>query len=479
MTERRKLTPDIAVVGGGSGGLSIAAGAAMLGLKVVLFEKGEMGGDCLNTGCVPSKALITVARRAQAMRDVERFGLSPAEPTVDWSMVRAHVRNAIETIAPIDSQERFEGLGVTVVREHARFLNPRTLVSESVQVSPRRIVLATGSTAAIPPVDGLFDTPYLTNETIFDLDERPEHLVIIGGGPIGIELGQAFRRLGSAVTVIDVGHMLARADRDQAEQVQDVLRDEGVKLYDHASITRVSGAKGAVKLELNTSDGASVVVNGSHLLVAAGRKPVLDGLDLDKGEVEHSARGVTVRDNLRSASNPRVWAVGDVAGFGQFTHLAGLQASMFVRSALFKASAKMSTQAVPAVTYTQPELAQIGLSPVEAKQKHGDGVSVSEFPFSENDRAIAEGETVGGVKLVIGPNAKILGASVLGEGAGDIIQVIGLAMANGLKARALTSLVSPYPTRAEVAKRAASKHYQPLVFGAMARTLVGLLQRIP
>ena len=477
---KENIKADIAVIGAGSGGLSVAAGAAMLGLKVVMFEKGKMGGDCLNYGCVPSKALITAARQAQSMREAGKFGVGAVEPQIDWTGVRAHVEGAIAAIEPNDSVERFEGLGVRVIQEAARFEDKKTIVSDSVSVKARRIMIATGSHAAIPPIEGLADTPFLTNETVFSLNELPKRIIVLGGGPIGVELGQAFRRLGSEVVIIDRAAILPRADADHAETVRQTLKQEGVVIHEDANVLSASGDASEVKLEISTADGQRMDVTGSHLLVAAGRRPMLDGLELEAGGVDFTGhgQGVATRPNLRSVSNPRVWVVGDAAGRGQFTHLAGWHASVFVRNALFKSRSKASDLPLPAVTYCEPELAQIGLTIQEARMQFGDAVTESKFEFAENDRAIAEADTVGEAKLII-HKGKIVGASILGGGAGDILQVVGVVMSNGLKVKALTNFISPYPTRAEVVKRAASAYFQPLVFGKGAQRLVGLLQRIP
>ncbi len=474
----RTLKADLVVIGAGSAGLSAAAGAAMLGLDVVLYEKGEMGGDCLNYGCVPSKALLYAAKQAQAVREAGQYGISADSPSIDWSAVKAHVRRAIDTIAPVDSQERFEGLGVTVIREHARFADPATIVSATTRTKARRIIIATGSHAFIPPVEGLEDVPYLTNESIFGIDRLPEHLIILGGGPIGMEMAQAFNRLGSKVTVIEMGRVLASADAAHAGIAANKLRAEGVELLEGHKAARISRERGDVSVHTEAETGGQVVT-GSHLLVAVGRRPVLEGLDLEAGGVDHDRSGITVRDTLRSVSNKKVWALGDAAGEGQFTHLAGWHASVFVRRALFKSpAAKGSSLPLPAVTYTSPEVAQIGLTEAEAREKYGDSVSVSHFAFEENDRAIAEGHTLGEAKLVI-RKAKLIGASIIGEGAGETIQMIALAMSNGLKLRDLTNFISPYPTRTEVVKRAASAHFADTVFGPGAKRLVSILQRIP
>lgn len=474
----RPLDADLVVIGGGSAGLSAAAGAAMLGLNVVLYEKGEMGGDCLNSGCVPSKALLYAAKQAEAIREAGDYGIAAGTPETDWAGVKAHIRRAIDTIAPVDSQERFEGLGVTVIREHAKFADPKTVISPTTRTTARRIIIATGSRAFIPPVEGLARAPYLTNETVFDIDRLPEHLIILGGGPIGMEMAQAFNRLGSKVTVIEMGRVLARADADHAEIAANKLRGEGVDLREGHKASRVTHEGDTITVHTESEAGHDTVT-GSHLLVAAGRRPVLDGLDLEAGNVDHDRSGITVRDTLRSVSNSRVWSLGDAAGEGQFTHLAGWHASVFVRRAFFKSPfSKASSLPLPAVTYTSPEVAQIGLTEAEARDRYGDSVSAPHFAFDENDRAIAEGHVLGEARLVI-RKGKLLGASIVGEGAGDIIQMIALAMSNGLKVKDLTNFISPYPTRSEVVKRAASAHFSDTVFGPGAKRLVGILQRIP
>lgn len=473
----RKLKADLIVIGAGSGGLSAAAGAAMFGLNVILYEKAEMGGDCLNYGCVPSKALLTAAKYATTARESQKFGVTTSSPLVDWEGVKAHVQGAIDTIAPVDSQERFEGLGVTVIREHARFADRKTVVSATTEATARRIIVATGSRAFIPPIPGLAETPYVTNEEIFSLPELPSHLVVLGGGPIGLEMAQAFRRLGSEVTVIEMGRALARSDADHAAIALEALREEGVTILEGHKAVKVSGTDGAVSVDTESTDGTQTV-SGSHLLVAVGRRAVLDGLELEAGNVTFDRGGIQVSDKLRSISNPRVWALGDVAGKGQFTHLAGWHASVFARRAFFKQNSRASDLPLPAVTYVSPEVAQVGLTEAEAREQYGDSVSVSSFPFHENDRAIAEGKTKGEAKLVI-RKGKLLGASIVGDGAGDIIQIVGYGMSNKLGVQSLTNFISPYPTRAEVVKRAASAHFTPTVFGKNAKRLVGLLQRIP
>ncbi len=473
----KNLSADLIVIGAGSGGLSAAAGAAMLGLDVILYEKGEMGGDCLNYGCVPSKALLAAARAAYGIHDAERFGVSSGPAQVNWEAVKRHVKDAVQAIAPVDSQERFEGLGVTVIREHAKFLDPKTIGSSGTRATARRIIVATGSRALLPPIPGLSDTPHVTNEEIFSLPDFPEQLVILGGGPIGLEMAQAFQRLGSHVTVIEKDRALAQADARHAALAVKTLRAEGVKILEGYAAVKVEGQAGEIKVTAEGENG-SQLVTGTHLLVALGRRPVTEGLALEAGRVAYDKTGVQVSEKLRSRSNPKVWALGDVAGQGQFTHLAGWHASVFTRRALFKQGSKASDLPLPSVTYVSPEVAQVGLTEAAARARYGESISVSQFAFDENDRAIAEGKTLGEAKLII-RKGKLLGASIIGEGAGDIIQLVAYAMSNGQGVQSLTNFISPYPTRTEIVKRAASAHFTPAVFGKASRWLVGLLQRIP
>lgn len=478
---RREIKADVVVIGAGSAGLSTAYVGANLGLATVLFEAAEMGGDCLNHGCVPSKALLAAAKAAHDVRHTARYGVTvDAEPKVDWQKVREHVAGVIAQIAPVDSVERYESFGTIVVKEHARFEDERTIISDTVRVRARRIVIATGSKAFIPPIPGLGELPYLTNETVFTTPDFPARLAVLGGGPIGIEMAQAFSRLGSKVTVIEMGRALARADAGHAAIALDELRKEGITILEGHKAVEVSGTPGNIAVRTETADGGGETVTGTHVLVAVGRRTYLDGLDVEKGNVRTERGAIVVKKNMRSVSNGRVWALGDIAGKAQFTHMANHHAGIFTRAALFKAPADADAAAMPAVTYMQPEIAQLGLTEAEAREKHGDKVTVGRFPFHENDRAIAERKTVGEVKI-IWSGKTILGASILGEGAGDLLQMVSVAMANGLKPGGLIAHISPYPTRAEAVKRAVSGSgaFAGALFSPRTRALVGLLQKIP
>lgn len=468
------LTPDVCVVGGGSAGLVVAAGAAQLGLDVVLVERALMGGDCLNFGCVPSKALIAAARAAQAQRGGAAFGIAPVEPVVDFGRVMDHVAGVIAAIAPNDSVDRFEKLGVRVLREEARFTGRTELQAGNRRIRSKRIVLATGSRPARPPVPGLAGVPHFTNETIFANRTLPSHLVVLGGGPIGLEMAQAFRRLGARVTVLEVATCLARDDPELAAIVVARLRGEGIDLQENTRAAKVERTANGIAAVLE--GGARI--EGSHLLVATGRLPAIDGLDLDKAGVAHDRHGITVDDSLRT-SNRNVWAIGDCNGRYAFTHMAGYEASLFIRGALFRAPAKLDPAIVPWSTYTDPELAQVGLTERAARARLGDGIRVLRWRFADNDRAQAARETDGLLKVVTDRRGRILGAGIAGPQAGELIQSWCLALSGRLRISTLASFVPPYPTLGETAKRAAGHYYAETLFGPRTRGLVQFLARLP
>lgn len=462
------INADLCIIGAGSAGLSVAAGAAQLGRKVVLVEKGEMGGDCLNTGCVPSKALIAAGARAHAMRNAAKFGIADAEPSIDFAAVMDHVRGVIDTIAPIDSQERFEGLGVTVLREHGSFTGPRQLKAGPNIVNAKHFVVAAGSTAFVPPIPGLAQTPYFTNETIFRNRTCPSHLIVIGGGPIGVEMAQAHRRLGARVTLIEGAQIMNNDDPELVAVVREQLLREDIDIIENAMVESVAKTADGVEVK-----AAGRAIAGSHILVAVGRKPSVDNLNLEAADVAYDDRGVKVDARLRT-SNKRIYAIGDVAGGRQFTHVAGYHASVLVRNILFKAPSKNNEHQAPWVTYCDPELAHVGLTEAQARKTHGDA-RIARWHFEENDRAQCERDTRGLVKVVTDKKGAVLGASIVGRDAGDLIQPWALAISNGLKIRAFTNYIAPYPTRGEASKRAAGAWYTPALFSKRTRKLVSLL----
>ena len=465
------LSPDICVIGAGSGGLSVAAAAAAFGVPVVLIEKGKMGGDCLNYGCVPSKALLAAAKRAQAMRAGAAFGVASQRPAVDFVKVHGHVHGVIAAIAPNDSKERFAGLGVRVIEGEARFKDKQTVAVGDLEVKARRFVVATGAAPAAPPIPGLDQVAYLTNETVFDLTVCPEHLLIIGAGPVGLEMAQAFRRLGATVTVIEAATPLANDDPECATVVLDQLAREGIAIRAGTNVLRVEpGAKPRVVV---ANAGGEETIEASHLLVATGRRPNLDGLDLAAAGIKTGPRGILVNKRLRT-SNRRVYAVGDVAGGPQFTHVANYHAGLVIRNVLFRLRARVDANVVPRVTYTDPELAHVGISEAQAGKRR---IRVLRWPYHENDRAQAERETRGHIKVVTSERGQVLGATIVGAHAGELIVPWTLAVTQGLNIRAFAEVVMPYPTLAEIGKRAAVTYFAGSLTKPFVQRIIGALRR--
>ena len=477
------LTPDVAIIGAGSGGLTTAAVLAAFGVPVVLIEKHRMGGDCLNVGCVPSKAILAAAKHAHAIAEAGAFGVfasgrDGAAFDVDFTRVHDHIHDVIATIEPNDSVERFEALGVTVLGGEARFTGPQELVVGNTTIRARRIVIATGSRPAVPPIPGLDAVPYLTNEVIFKRTSLPEHLVIIGGGPIGLELAQAHRRLGAQVTVLEGFRLLGREDREAAGIVRQALEAEGVALHEMTKVVEVSNAGDGVEVTVETGEGDSTTrstITGSHLLVAAGRAVNIEGLDLDKAGIAHDRKGISVDAGMRSTTNRKVYAIGDVAGGLQFTHVAGYHGALIARNILFRLPIREKPSILPKTTYTDPEVASVGATEEELEGR--DDIRILRWPFHENDRAIAERTTTGFIKVFTSKRGKILGAVVVGPKAGEIIALWGLAVAKGLKVSDITSWVAAYPTLSEVGRRAAVEYYKGATDNPLLRKVITFLRR--
>ncbi len=469
----RTIAADLCVIGAGSAGLSVAAGAAQMGARTVLIEAERMGGDCLNTGCVPSKSLIAAAKAAAALRHADRFGVQGGEPQVEFPAVHRHVKDVIAAIAPHDSVERFTHLGCTVIQAHARFLDHRTVAAGDQQIRARRFVIASGSRAGVPPIPGLDAVSFFTNETLFDNDTLPEHLVIIGAGPIGCEMAQAHRRLGARVSLLDRGTILPKDDPELTAVVRDAFVADGIELIEGVEIARIEPRPGGIAVVI-APEGGERVIEGSHLLIAAGRRPNVEGLGLEAAGVRYGPKGIEVDRRLRT-SNRRIYAAGDVAGGYQFTHLAAYHAGIVLRNALFRLPAKVDTRALPWVTYTDPELAHVGLTEAQALDAIGTRIRVLRSEFAGNDRARTERTTRGRIKVVVSGRGRVLGASIVGAHAGELILPWVLAVGGRFKIGTLAGVIAPYPTLGEISKQVAGSYYTPTLFGPRVRWLVRLL----
>jgi len=458
-------THDLIVIGAGAAGLTAAGGAARLGLRVALIERHRLGGECLHTGCVPSKALIAAARRAHQLRGgpgAASMGSTASGVRTDYAGVRAHVQAAIAAIAPHDSEARLRAWGVEVIRGDARFLGPAAITVAGCRLAAPRIVLATGSRPAVPPIEGLDSTPYLTNETLFDLAELPRHLLVLGGGAIGTETAQAFRRLGAAVTLVEPGRVLSRHDPEAAAIALDHLAAEGVEIHAATRAVRVDPTPDGIRLALSTG----VTLTGSHLLVAAGRRAALDGLDLAAAGIEASEAGVRV-DACRRTTNHHVLAIGDCRDGPRFTHAAGYEGALAVKRIALGLPARAAYAALPFVTYTDPELAQLGETEQAARARHS-VVRVDRVEFSDNDRAVTEGATAGFLKL-IRARGRLVGVTAVGAGAGELLLPWSLVLSGKASTWSLSAAVVPYPSRSEISREAAFAAHEALIFGRLAR----------
>lgn len=470
---RELLHCDIAIIGGGAGGLSVAAVAAQLGLSVVLVEENKMGGDCLNDGCIPSKALIAASRSARGFLSSAPFGIEPITPNVDFKQVMKHVANVIHLIGKNDSVERFTTLGVNVIHAHAEFIDEKTIQAGHTFIQARRMIIASGSKPSIPPIPGLDSVAYLTNETIFSLTEKPSHLIAIGAGPIGCELAQAFCLLGIKVTLIDAMRIMPHDEPDLVDQLREQFIRDGITLYEQHPIVRVNQSGNGIDVVIEHQQ-KQYTIHGSHLLVATGRHSNISGLALEKAGIAYTPQGITVSPRLRT-TNKRVYAIGDAAGGYQFTHIANYHAGIVIRNIIFKIPSKVDYQSIPWVTFTTPELAHTGLTADKALKKYRDARVIS-LPFSDNDRAQTEHKTMGSIKVIVTKKGKILGCSILGEQAGELILPWIMLIKNEKSLRDLTDLIIPYPTLSEVSKRIASEFYAPTLFSDTVRRIVRFLK---
>lgn len=479
---------DLLVIGGGAAGLTVAAGAARLAAKVVLVEREpQLGGDCLHYGCVPSKALLATAHTRQRMLQAEAYGLPPVEvPPVSFPAVAARIRQVQAVIQQHDSVERFTGLGADVRFGDARFCDPHTVEVDGKRISAARIVIATGSSAAIPPVEGLAGlgatagqgVPYLTNRDIFSLAELPDALVILGGGPVAVEMAQAFARLGSRVTLIQRGaEILSRDDPDMAQVVRQSLERDGVRVLCGMGVRAVKRTpSGGVLVGITDGAGVARMIEGDKLLVVLGRAPNVAGLGLDAAGVTHSPKGIAVDARMRT-SQPHIYAAGDVTGAYQFTHAAGHEGSTVVANAVLRLPRKASYRWMPWCTYTEPELAGMGLNE-RAAHEQGVDVTVHTEAFAHNDRALAESSPEGRIKLVLArDSSKVLGVQIVGPHAGDLLNTWVVALNGGVKLTTLAGAVMPYPTLGEISRRAAGSIVSEPLFSDNVRSVLCTLFR--
>ncbi len=456
---------DIGIIGGGAGGLTVAAGAAQLGAKTLLIEKEkELGGDCLHFGCVPSKTLIRSAHVYHLMKNAEKFGLPPVSPPpVDFRKISARIKSVISTIQQHDSEERFCSLGAKVEFGHPHFMDTHTIRLNGKTRTAKNWVIATGSSAIIPPIKGLDKTPYMTNREIFYLDRLPKTMIVLGAGPIGIEMAQAFCRLGTEVSVVDMAAgILPKDDPDLSTEIMEILKDEGVRFYVNHTIEATADLGNQREVALKSQNGNTLSLKAETLLVALGRAANVEGLGLETIGIEHDRRGIKVDRRLRT-NHQHIYAVGDVNGGFQFTHTAGYEGGIVISNAIFRLPRKTDYTYLPWCTYTDPPLGNIGINETMAK-KAGIDYTVWAENFKSNDRSLAEGEKRGKIKMILNEKEKPIGVQILGPHAGDLLAE-WVAVLNGkVKLATLAAAVHPYPTLGEINKRVAGNFFSPKIF---------------
>ena len=434
---------DLAIIGAGSGGLTAAAFAARLGARVALIEKNRIGGDCTWTGCIPSKALIHAAKVAQEARTAARFGIVTAPVSVDMAKVREHIRSAVEKVYRAEDPETLAKRGIDVIFGGARFVDAHTIAVGDRLIRAARFLITTGARPTAPNIEGLSQVPWLSYQTIFDNGHLPAHLMVVGGGPIGAEIAQAYRRLGSAVTVI-APTLLPKEEPEARSLIGDVFAEEGIQwIRGRARSARMHEAEIVVQTDDTNLPGSEV--RGNLLLVASGRRPDVAGLCLDQAGVRWSPDGIPVDDQLRTSVR-HIYAAGDVTGGPQFTHLAGWQAFQAVRNALLPGSTSGHPKALPRVTFTDPEVAHVGLTEEQARAQYGSGIRAARWDMAHTDRAICEGDERGFVKIVTKANGTVLGATVVSARAGETITEFVYALERGWNVKDLASAIHAYPT---------------------------------
>lgn len=454
---------DVAVIGGGAAGLVSATGSAMLGAKTALIEKNKLGGDCTWYGCIPSKALLRSAQVFYLLKRLNEFGISaPGEIKYDPKFVMPHVRGIVARISARHPPELFEKRGIRVLFGNPRFLDNKTLELNGAKIFAKRFIICTGSQAMIPPIEGLKNISYLTNENVFDLESLPKSLIVLGGGPIGIELSQAFGRLGVEVSIVEMlDRLLFREEEEASKILADNLKEEGIKIYTAKKAVRFLEEGRLIAVTLEDRNNQHSVIKAEKILVAVGRVANVKGLDLEKAGVEYNEKGIRVGPTLRTTAK-NIYAAGDVAGPYQFSHMAEYQAIMAVSNALFPFKGRVNYNSVPWCTFTDPEVAHLGLTEEEARKKYKN-IKIYKSSYSENDRAVTDLEEKGFAKVVVDRRGRILGAHIVGAGAGDLIHGYVLAKSSGLKISSLSSAIHIYPTLSQVVKRSADQYYSSIL----------------
>jgi pyruvate/2-oxoglutarate dehydrogenase complex dihydrolipoamide dehydrogenase (E3) component len=469
------LTPDLCVIGAGPGGLAAASAAAAYGVCVVLVERGHMGGQSLNGGALSSKALLAAAKRVHDIKTASVFGIKAGDLSVNHRAVMEHVKSAAEAMAGNVSAERYNGLGVEIIKASAHFKDGDTVEAGGYEIKARRFIIATGSAPLVPPVPGLERVSYFTNETIFSHLHRIPHLIVIGGGSPGIELAQAYRRLGSDVTVVTSGPALPRDDPELRALLLKHLKDGGIRVLENARIERVEPFGNNLQAVFAVL-GKSYSVEGSHLLLAAGRAPAVAGLNLEAAGIKYSERGIAVTGSLRTA-NRKVYAIGDVTGEWELQHAAEHHATIAINNALFRLPLRAQHATMPWVTYTDPEVAHVGMTEEAARTRYG-RLTILRWPYGENARAHSARQTSGFLKVIASGRGKILGAGAVGAQASEIIQMWTLAMQKNISLRGMSSIIPPAPTLAQMNKSAAEAYFVPSAQSPLLRRLIGVLAKL-
>lgn len=460
----KEIFAELLVVGAGAGGLGLSSVASRLGVQVTLLESGKMGGDCLNYGCVPSKALINCGRVSQTIKDAKKYGIKVDSASVDFEKVMSFVGGVVDTIAVHDSVERFTSLGVNVIQHVGKFIGHNKVQAGDYIITAKKIVIATGSSPVVPNIEGISDVRFYTNETIFSIQEQPKHLIVVGGGPIGCELAQAFNSLGSKVTMLVRSHILPKEEKELSDTLINKMQEEGIEIIEKCSIEKLSSNNNDITV--HTNKGA---INGTTLLFAVGRQANIKGLDLGKAGIDSDGKSVLVNERLQT-SNKKVYAIGDVISHHSFTHVAEYHVGILISNLFFKLRKKVNYDALPWVTYCSPELAHVGLYHKDALAKDPKTRQL-QWGFDANDRATTSGNTIGKVLVSVNSKSVVVGVSILGPNAGELIQSWTNIIARKRKISELSSIIVPYPTYSEINKRISGSYYTEKFFSKKVKTI--------